>query len=95
MNGGPTLIERMNALCDAAKDNEIADLTRQLTEAREAGERYAFIRAGHSEWHGDCYAMMFAEEGDNPITGDDLDAAVDAAIARRNAVIAAAKKEQP
>lgn len=40
-------------------------------------ERYQKIRAGRSDWHGDVYAMIFAEDGDYPQSGNDLDDIVD------------------
>lgn len=53
-------------------------------DARDA-QRYRRIRNGpYSDRHGDIYAMVFAGMGDFPIKGQDLDNAVDQAIARGN-----------
>ena len=40
--------------------------------------RYRLIRKGLSEFHGDVYGMAFAEDGDYPVSGNDLDKHVDA-----------------
>lgn len=51
----------------------------ELDRALEDAERYQRIRLGLSERHGDVYAMVFGPEGDYPLMGPPLDAAIDAA----------------
>lgn len=54
-----------------------------MTQDEKDAERYRRIRNGpHSDTWGDLYAMIFDGDGDYPIDGEELDEAVDAAIAK-------------
>lgn len=74
---------------ECVTEQQVADMDRKLGALRAAladmqdAERYRVIREGKSDWHGDCYAMTFSEDGDFPLRGDKLDAAVDAQAARQ------------
>lgn len=47
-------------------------------QVQEDAARYRKIRAGRSDYHGDCYAMSFQPDGDEPLDGEELDRTVDA-----------------
>lgn len=86
------LIERLRSCSTSYEPGRAILLMREAADALSAqaariaglerdAARYRRIRLGQSDLHGDVYAMIFAPDGDYPEDGDELDAAIDAAIA--------------
>lgn len=75
-------VAKWNTRADA---DQIRDLQAKLTAREADAERYRRIRNGpYSDRHGDVYAMVFDAEGDVPVHGDVLDAAMDAIFKRES-----------
>ena len=58
--------------------NELTAMTLKAERDHEDAMRYRKIRLGRSDFHGDVYATVFAEDGDYPIAELVLDHQVDA-----------------